>query len=383
MIETTEAYLRAAQDPETGGWSVPTDERLPHFPAITGLVLTGLVLDQTIDPNDATVTRAAEYLLSWQQADGGIYDRMLPSYGTSISLSALAPLDEDPAVRDAIARAQAFLKRVQYSEAADPTAGGDESPDPVDPEHPFYGGVGYGKHGRPDLSNLNLALQGLHDSGTSPDDASFQRALAFLERTQMLDSVNPMPYADGSSQGGFIYATAPNAAALSVGDGGPALGGDGLGQSQAGLIEETLDDGTTVSRLRAYGSMTYAGFKSYLFASLERDDPRVRGALRWIEHNYTLAENPGMGEQGLYYYFVTFARALDAWGEPTIERATDGTPEPRDWANDLIDRLAELQQPDGSFEVRHERWLEDDPVLISAYSLIALRHAVRGTPAPE
>ena len=84
------------------------------------------------------------------------------------------------------------------------------------------------------------------------------------------------------------------------------------GQSQAGSIEETLDDGTKVSRLRAYGSMTYAGFKSYLYADLKPDDPRVSAAYDWIRANYTLDENPGMGGNGLYYYYHTFAKALDA-----------------------------------------------------------------------
>jgi squalene-hopene/tetraprenyl-beta-curcumene cyclase len=145
------------------------------------------------------------------------------------------------------------------------------------------------------------------------------------------------------------------------------------------MIETTLPDGTKASRLRAYGSMTYAGFKSYIFANLDRDDPRVTTAYDWIRRNYTLQENPGTGTDGMYYYFVTFARALDAWGLPTIETlAEGGAPvETRDWASDLIARLAELQNPDGSFQVIDDRWMEDNPVLITAYALLALQHAVR------
>jgi squalene-hopene/tetraprenyl-beta-curcumene cyclase len=78
----------------------------------------------------------------------------------------------------------------------------------------------------------------------------------------------------------------------------------------------------------------------------------------------------------LYYYFVTFARALDAWGEEKIEVVgANGEMETRDWANDLIDRLSELQKEDGSFENVHDRWMEGDPVLVTAYALIALRAA--------
>jgi hypothetical protein len=191
----------------------------------------------------------------------------------------------------------------------------------------------------------------------------------------MNDETNDMAYADGSGQGGFIYATAPNKD--SAGD----------GQSQAaGMIEETLDTGEKVSRLRAYGSMTYVGFKSYIYADLPTDDPRVKAATDWIARNYTLAENPGVGTDGMYYYFVTFARALDAAGRSggapvrddtvwTVE--PDGARVARDWANDLIDRLSELQNEDGSFKSVDDRWMEDNQVLITAYSLIALQHAAR------
>ncbi len=372
MADKAIDYLLSQQDPATGGWLVPpeTDGRAerPEFPAITALVINGILLDDKFDSNHPAVLQGAKHLLNSQQPDGGIYDNVLPNYNTSIALSALAEVDL-PQARDAITRGQRFLRNLQWSEDPDEEIGGAEAAAPVSPEHPFYGGAGYGRHGRPDMSNLTTMLQAMHDTGVSPDDASFQRALRFMERCQMLDEVNDMPYAKGSKQGGFIYATAPNAAALSV-DGG-------LGQSMAGEIEETLDDGTTISRLRAYGSMTYAGFKSYVYADLPRDDVRVTAALDWIKRNYTLEENPGLGSQGLYFYFVTFARALDAWGEPTLDILTDdGTTETRDWANDLVDRLAELQNEDGSFQVVHQRWMENEPVLITAYSLIALQHAL-------
>lgn len=376
MADKAAAWLLTQQDPATGGWLVPpADADRPEYPAITALALNALLLNDDIDPTDPAILQAAKHLLNAQQPDGGIYDTVLPNYNTSIALSALAEVDL-PQSRDAIDRGQAFLRKLQWSDA-DGGLAGDEAPDQVQPEHPFYGGAGYGHHGRPDMSNLTTMLQAMHDTGVSPDDVSFQRALRFMERCQMLDEVNDMPYADGSHQGGFIYATAPNAAALSV-DGG-------LGQSQAGEIEETLDDGTKVSRLRAYGSMTYAGFKSYIYADLPRDDIRVTAALDWIKRNYTVEENPGLGKQGLYYYLVTFARALDAWGQPTLDIPTDdGTTELHDWANDLVDRLAELQNEDGSFEIVHQRWMEDQPVLITSYALIALEHALdQPTAAPE
>lgn len=377
MMDKSVAWLRAHQDPSTGGWGV--SEPGPVFPAITGLVLNGFLLDPAIDPaKDESVARGVAFILKYRQPDGGIYDRILPSYNTSICLSTLSRVNT-PEARAAIGPARDFLRSLQFGEGAavDGPAAGETGR--VGPEHPFYGGVGYGRHGRPDLSNLQFFLQAMQDSGVESNDPAVRRALVFLARVQMLDEVNDQPYADGSRQGGFIYATAESG---EVGRGG---------QSQVGMIEETLDDGTKVSRLRAYGSMTYAGFKSYVYAQLPRDDVRVTAAYDWIRRNYTLRENPGAGTDGLYYYFVTFARALDAWGSPTIDtlpqdRALpDDAPskvERRDWANDLIDRFAELQNPDGSFRSVDDRWMENDPVLITAYSLIALRHAARQPVVP-
>ncbi len=462
MIEQSIEYLRTQQDEETGGWAV-MPEGVPQFPAISALVLNGMLMEPDIGPDDPSVSKGVDFVLGYRQPDGGIYDKVLASYNTSITLSALARVNTRES-GEAIQAAQAFLKGVQWSEDAldHPETGA------IDRDHPYYGGVGYGGSGRPDNSNLTFMLQGLRDSGLDCDDEAFERAMVFLSRTQMHEDVNDMPYAQGSTQGGFIYATSPNGEHL------------GVGESKAGTIEETLSDGTTASRLRAYGSMTYAGFKSYIYANLDRDDPRVQMAYDWIRANYTLEENPGLGESGMYYYFVTFSRAMDAWGLPTIttvgetvtlavERRTDlperdqrgnhmagevgarvnamlreifeeneyvemrdeagvvhrlstresttlrslqfedgrtgelvgtarmeiviGTPkigdrltidiemdirltEQRDWANDLIDRLAELQNEDGSFRSVDDRWMEDNPVLITAYALLALQHAV-------
>ncbi len=361
MIDKAIEYLRAEQDEATGGWMVRGQG--PELPAITALVVNGMLMEPEIDADDPAVAAGVDFILSFRQEDGGIYDRILPSYNTSISLSALARVNRSETAA-AIKPAQDFLRRIQWSEDVleSPDTPGGEG---VDRSHPYYGGVGYGGSGRPDNSNLNLMLQGLRDSGLNCNDPAFRRALVFLERTQMHESVNDMPYAEDSTQGGFIYATSPNKDNI------------GVGESKAGMIEEVAPDGRRISRFRAYGSITYAGFKSYIYAKLERDDPRVQLAYDWIRRNYTLEENPGIGTDGLYYYYVMFSRALDAWGLPTVQTIReDGSTGVRDWANDLIDRLSELQKEDGSFRVVDDRWMEGEPVLITAYALLALQHAV-------
>lgn len=358
MIEKSVAWLRSQQDPKTGGWSVAPEG--PQYPAITGLVVNGLIMHRAIDANDPAVKRGVEFILTFRQPNGGIYDRVLPSYNTSICLSALSRVNR-PEAAAAVEPAIAFLRSLQWSEQA---IEGTQETGRVDRSHAFYGGVGYGRNGRPDNSNLGIYVQAMHDAGLSCDDPAFQRALVFLQRTQMDERVNDMPYAKGSRQGGFIYATSENKDTI------------GKGQSFAGEIEETLSDGTKASRLRAYGSMTYNGFKSMIYANLSRDDLRVQVAYDWIRRNYTVAENPGLGTDGMYYYFLTMTRALDAFGPPTITPlGSDGAAaQPRDWENDLVARLAELQNEDGSFKSVDDRWMENNPVLITAYCLLALQN---------
>lgn len=382
LIAKAVAFLKSKQDASSGGWN--TAGSGPKFPAVTGLVVSGLMMDPSASVADETIARAARYMLGSQKPDGGIYDTSLPSYNTSICVSALARVNT-PEAKAAVARAVEFLKGLQFSEApAPPEDGGHaEAAAAVNKDHPFYGGIGYGRQGRPDLSNLGWMLEAMHDAGVEGSDAAFQRAVVFLQRTQMLEktpdgrTVNGMPYAKGSTQGGFIYSTSVNKDQT------------GAGQSMASqMIEETLDDGTRASRLRCYGSMTYSGFKSYLYADLPRDDARVQAAMGWIRSHYTVAENPGLGKEGMYYYYVVMARALAAWGEPELMVRAGEPPapgaepskagdvfKPVRWADDLVNRLAELQQADGSFASVNERWMENDPVLITAYAVLALRYA--------
>lgn len=361
------AYLKSAQDARTGGWCI--SDKAPVFPAITGLVLSGMIGSGVVDSSDASVQAAVKFILSRQQADGGIYEGILPSYNTAICLTALAKVPDVPGVEDARRKALAFLRGIQNGEDATGTVIGGDAAKAVGKDHPFHGGVGYGKHGRPDLSNTSFFVEALHASGVKADDPAMQRAMVFLQRVQMLErsgelAINDMAYAKGSRQGGFIYATSENKDTV------------GSGQSFAGEMSETLSDGTVASRLRSYGSMSYAGFKSYLYAGLSKDDPRVTAAMEWIARHYTLDENPGVGTDGLYYYYLVFARAMAANGSATVEVVDPlGGRSTRAWRADLCDKLLTLQQPDGSFRSVDDRWMEDNPVLITAYALNALANA--------
>ncbi len=345
-------YLRAQQN-ENGSWSPKPG------PAITALAVRALLRDPQVKRDDPAVQKAVAYILSKVKADGGIHDGFLENYNTAICLSALALLNDRPEVAKVIKPAQDYLRQMQWDGQADPAG------KPVTRDHAFYGGAGYGKHGRPDLSNTQIMLEGLHDSGLDCNDPAFQRALVFITRCQgTADNTAFGQYI--TPDGGFIYAT--------------SISKEHIGTPQSMGSPDQIDageKGQPVSNLRTYGSMTYAGFKSYLYAELARDDPRVQDAYRWICANFTVERNPGLPEpaaqQGYYYYSLTMARALDAWGESTLPSKAGKV----DWANALIDALAKRQREDGSWTNDADRWMEGDPALVTAYACLALQHALR------
>jgi squalene-hopene/tetraprenyl-beta-curcumene cyclase len=130
--------------------------------------------------------------------------------------------------------------------------------------------------------------------------------------------------------------------------------------------------------LRSYGSMTYAGFKSMLFAGLAKDDPRVTAAWDWIRRNYGFAENPGLGQQGRYYYVHAAARALFATNAPTVVPVQGGADAaPRNWRDDLSDALLAAQRADGTWVNSADRWQEGQPDLVTAYAALALEEALK------
>ncbi len=351
-IERGVAYLKSTQG-EDGSWTPQPG------PAITAMAVTSMVNSGLVPTDDPRIENALAYILSHVQGDGGIHAGILGNYNTAICLTALDLFRDRPGMEQTIKNAQDYLRGIQWDGQTDPNGKA------VDESHPFFGGAGYGDHGRPDMSNTQMMLQGLYDSGLDCKDPAFTRAIVFIGRCQGIES-NQLLGELIENDGGFIYSTSINKDLIGVPE----------SKANPDEMDEALQ-GTPVSGLRAYGSMTYAGFKSYLYAQLDRNDPRVVAALGWIGRNYTLDQNPGLPEnmkhQGLYYYYMTFARTLDAYGETTLPTA-DGVH--HDWANDLIDALVSRQQADGSWTNDADRWMEGDPNLVTCYALIALEAAV-------
>jgi len=352
MIDKALSYLAASQQAD-GSWQM-----MGHGePAVTALVAKCFIQSPKYGPRHAVVDKAVKFVMRFRHDDGGIYveGAGLRNYQTSVALMMLSSLPKgDPAVAKTIAGAQEFLKALQWD--ADQT---DSEGEKVTEAHRFYGGAGYGKRQRPDLSNTQLMLEALHQSGLPKDDPAYKKALVFIERCQMNSETNDQPFARGADDGGFIYTPAATDPKDPI--------------SKAGTVEV---EGRSIPR--SYGSMTYAGFKSLLHADVARDDPRVQRAFDWIQTHYTLDSNPNMpgaqSQQGLFYYYHTFAKALEAWGQPTI---TDKKGRTHRWRVDLIDALRKRQSPDGSWVNMADRWYEGHPPLVTAYAVLALQAALR------
>ena len=305
-------------------------------PGVTAIVATALMRHGR-SPDDPLLAKSLKYLEGFIHDDGGIYapGSRYQNYETSLAILCFTEADADGRYNEILRKAEAFDKKIQW-----------DNDEGHDPSSTSYGGAGYGSHSRPDLSNTSFLIDALRAAGAEENDPALEKALVFVSRCQNLQSeYNTTEFAAKINDGGFYYTIAAG------------------GSSQAG----TTSDGG----LRSYGSMTYAGLKSMIYCGVGRDDPRVKAATKWVQQHYTLAENPGMGTDGLYYYFHTFAKALDAVGD---DHLADASGTSHDWRRELAERLFELQRVDGSWVNTSERWLEADPNLVTAYSLLALAY---------
>lgn len=322
-------FLRNSQA-DDGSWTSS------KAPGITGLVATALIRNG-VSADDPAIKKALAHLGSYIQKDGGIYfpKSNHRNYETCLAILTFHEVNDDGKYDEVIKNAEKFLKKLQWDE--------DEEKDKSDPS---YGGAGYGSHSRPDLSNTQFLMEALKAAGVKADDPAMQKALIFVSRTQNLETeANTLPFAAKINDGGFYYT--------------PAAGGN----SAAG---ETENGG-----LRSYAAMTYAGLKSMLYAGVGPDDPRVKAAFSWIRKHYTVESNPGLDQQGLFYYYQTFAKTLDALDLDQLEDAS-GTK--HDWRHDLVVQLAKSQKDNGSWVNGTPRWSEGDPNLATGYALLALSY---------
>lgn len=328
-------YFRSSQLPN-GSWK--------YDPAMTALVLYSFMLDPQYIPDAKTaeaIKKGYAFLEKFVKPNGGIYDEKYRNYSTAVGLLAFTASGK-PEHRSIIDKAKKYLIKFQLDEGED-----------ITPKHPFYGGIGYGGDDRPDLSNLHFALEGIKaaenyevllknpnaklDNKKEILEAHWRKALVFLARTQNLTSVNDMDYA--KNNGGFIYETGHYKPERSV----------------------------------SYGSMTFAGLKSLLYAGIDKNDIRVKSAYAWICNHYTVDNNPEFGSTSLYYYFMTATKCMTAFGDDTI---IDGKGKKHYWREDFLEKIISLQHEEGHWVNPDGRYQENIKDLATAYSIIAIKHSL-------
>ena len=331
-----------AQQQADGHWAVADS------PALTGLSMWAL---QKADPaaHRAAIDRALVFLLTSVREDGSIWREPsverkgggLANYNTAICMTALHALNR-PELTPVVQNARSYLSKMQYLGPGS-----------------YRGGMGYdADQGRPytDLSNSYMAyeamrltqdVEDLRAGGEPKADLDWKAAQEFLAQVQNLKAVNTNYWISESAddEGGFAY---------SPGAGASVTNAEGK-----------------VS-LRSYGSMTYAGLLALIYAQVDAQDVRVQAAKDWASRHWSLDENPGMGQEGLYYFFNVLTKTLAAAGDETLT-LPDGRVVA--WREEVARKLIALQKPEGFWVNENNRWWEADPNLVTAYTLLALSAA--------
>ena len=304
-----------------------------QMPALTALPLWAFVCGG--EGGTEAAKKAAAFVLKTQRPDGGFYvpkpgrgGSGLGNYNTSVCMSAL--------FESGLAPAKAILDARTYIAGSQLT--GDDT---------MAGGFGYDRASRrryADLSNTSYALDAMRRTekvedfrprGEARVDVNWEQAIKFVERLQETQ---------GERAGGAAYNQRTAQA--------------GTATNRSGRVE-----------LRAYGSMSYAAVLTMCHAKLTREDPRVRSALGYCSKFWTVDENPGMGSQGLYYYYDILARALSVAG---VDELVQPDGRKVNWRDELAAKLLSLQRPDGSWENDNNRFWENDPVLATSFAILSL-----------
>ena len=327
-IEKGLCWLYQNQNPD-GSWS--------NNVGTTSLAAISFI-NAGYNETDPTVQKAIDYILSKVQGDGSIYSIYnYRTYETSLGLLALVGT-HNSSYNTTIGNAATWLKDSQWDEGC---LWGS-----VNKDNWYYGGFGYGRNIRPDLSNTQFALMALDSVlDISKDDDLWDKAQIFLARTQMRQenvaipdlgyTVVWDPIYNKYDDGGFVYYP------------GTSLSSTGT----------------------SYGSMTAAGIWSLRLCNVPTSETRVQAALDWHKGHYTWTQNPGMSADARrfqYYYYLAFSKALMM----TVGNQTfDG----HDWYADLSANLTALQHPDGHWVNTYTgHGSEGDPNVVTSYSILAL-----------
>lgn len=353
-----------------GVWS------MPEQPALTGLPAWALSAVNRPQDKEA-IKKACEFIRSCSQEDGGIYAVVpgrrggsLGTYNTAIAMTALHYADNANSTR--------VIQKAREYVAATQLLGDDE----------YHGGFGYERNTQRPYADLNNSawaisamrltqdVEDLRPEGEKSVDINWDAALAFVNNMQLKEGVNGTAKED---DGGFLYkpetgkARPPRPEANEKGA-TPPNGKQAIGPDGKPAVPRVSPEGKPL--LRSYGSITYSGLLSMIYAQVGRDDPRVVSAIDYARRHWTLDENPGMQQQGIYYYFTIMARALSLMDLNELPPVKEGDPAIA-WRDELIEKVLSLQNEDGSWQNSDNRFWESNPILCTSYGVLTLEYALR------
>lgn len=308
-------------------------ENWSSHPGITALCVLG-ILESPIPENEKRelTGHSLGYLSGLQAEDGSISgnEKSTANYSTAFALMAMSA-SGDKAFGKAKEKARAYLEKIQTDEGEGCAKDGIS-----------YGGMGYNGNGRPDLNNLQVAMEALSAAGAESGDPAVKKALVFVNRCQATEENDLMP---NVQDGSFAY--------------GPAL------------LSYANDAGA--ESLKS-GSLAISGLKCLLLCKPGQDDPRVKLALSWLERNFSLDENPGTGRAGLYFYYFNLSRTLRLMNLRELHGSGGDSVK---WPEELAIRLLRKQRGDGSWVNTNAKYMENNPVLATAYALCAMGAAYK------
>lgn len=336
LTEKAIAFLRSTQGVD-GSWS--GDKHI----GITGIVVTALI-KSGVSLDDPMVKNGLAYLEKLINSKEGHIagsnpKQQLKNYVTSVNVMAFVAANKNGKYQQVVDAGAKFLIGLQWDEEEGKTT-----------TDTFYGGFGYDSKNRPDMSNSGFALEALNAAGVKQDNPAFKKATFFLSRSQNLKGEHQdQPWASQYNDGSFIYNPMETKANEKANDASPGPG---------------------------YGSITYAGIKSMIYAGVDKNDRRVVEALNWVRKNYSMEVNVGMPKgrekHGLYYGYNTMTKAFKVLG---LDEIVDDKGVKHDWRKDLVAQLAKTQQTNGSWVNEQDRWMEGDANLVTSFALLALSNA--------
>ncbi len=331
-------WLAEHQKPN-GAWSNE------NYPALTALPTRAFIASNH-PRKEEVVEKGIRFVRSCCQPDGGIYRHVqgvkgggLSNYNTAICMMALHATG-NPTFREDVLKARRFIAQSQLLTGDDV----------------YRGGFGYDpKTDRPytDLLNTYFSVVAMRETADAEEfrgkgekrvDIDWGETIRYVSKLQ-----NP-PRSGPDQTGGFYYKP---------------------GESKAG----TLTNEAGVIVFRSFGSMTYAGLLALIYANVTREDVRVQSAFDWAARHWTLEENPGMGAQGLFFFYHVLTKSLTAYGADWIPRKNK---EWIPWREELARKLVGCQKIDpktgaGYWVNTENRFWENDPVLVTSYCVLALQ----------